>query len=94
MLIEAQFSLYPVKEQHLAPFIDKAVEIMRSLGLEVTVGPMSSLTYGESATIFRAFDRIIEEFGGTVRFVLITTISNACPVGVQETGGKQGGPRA
>ncbi|MGC8722147.1 MAG: YkoF family thiamine/hydroxymethylpyrimidine-binding protein [Caldisericaceae bacterium] len=80
MLIEAQFSLYPVRVEHISPYIDRAVEIIKSFGLEVKVGPMSSITYGESSTIFKAFDKIIEEFGGKVQFVLITTISNACPV--------------
>jgi len=80
MLIEVQFSMYPIREAHISPFIQKAVNIIESFGLPVQVGPMSSITYGESATIFKAFDRIIEEFAGSTQFVLITTISNACPV--------------
>jgi len=80
MLIEVQFSIYPVRVEHISPFIERAVQIIESFGLEVRVGPMSSTTYGESSTIFKAFDGVIEEFGGEVQFVLITTISNACPV--------------
>lgn len=80
MLIEVQFSIYPVRVEHISPFIDKTVQIIQSFGLEVKVGPMSSITYGESSVIFKAFDKVIEEFGGKIQFVLITTISNACPV--------------
>jgi uncharacterized protein YqgV (UPF0045/DUF77 family) len=80
MLIEVQFSLYPLREAHISPFIQKAVSIIESFGLPVQIGPMSSITYGESTTIFKAFDKVMEEFAGSTQFVLITTISNACPV--------------
>jgi uncharacterized protein YqgV (UPF0045/DUF77 family) len=78
MVIEVQFSIYPVREEHISPFIERAVEILKSAVLPIEVGAMSSITYGESAAVFKAFDEIIEEFDGKAQFVLILTISNAC----------------
>jgi uncharacterized protein YqgV (UPF0045/DUF77 family) len=88
MLIEVQFSIYPVREEHISPFIERAVEIVKSAGLPVEVGAMSSTTYGESAAIFKAFDEIIEEFDGKPQFVLVSTISNACPVNLKKESSK------
>jgi len=88
MLIEVQFSIYPVREEHISPFIERAVEILKSAVLPVEVGAMSSITYGESAAVFKAFDEIIEEFDGKAQFVLVLTISNACPVNLKKYSSK------
>ena len=84
MIVQAQFSIYPLKEQHLSPYIGKALEIIKKSGLDVEEGSMSSVVNGESATIFKAFDEVINALGDKTHFVITATISNACPVGVNK----------
>ena len=77
--ITAQVSLYPLGKSALSPAIDEALRILREHGLEVEVGPMSSLVAGEETVIFTAlqsaFSRVAEQ--GPV--VMVATFSNACP---------------
>jgi uncharacterized protein YqgV (UPF0045/DUF77 family) len=77
--ITAQMSLYPLDQADLSPAIDEALCILREHGLEVEVGPMSSLVAGDEKTVFTAlqsaFSRIAEQ--GPV--VMVATFSNACP---------------
>ncbi len=84
MQIEAQFAVYPVREKELSPFIERSLEILENAGLPVERGPMSSITYRESSVIFKAFNEIVEEFSGKAQFVLVSIISNACPVNTRK----------
>ena len=79
MLVSVQFSVYPLREMHLSPAIEKAVNILKSFGLPVEVGSMSSITYGESEIVFKAFQKVYEEVATNSHVVLIITLSNACP---------------
>ncbi len=81
MFIEAQFSIYPLREQKLSPAINEAIEIIKSFGLPVEEGSMSSITYGESEKVFKAIQKAMDKVGEENRhLVLIVTFSNACPV--------------
>ncbi|HEM56474.1 MULTISPECIES: YkoF family thiamine/hydroxymethylpyrimidine-binding protein [Caldisericum] len=79
MLITAQFSVYPLKVENYGDYVYEAVRIVKSFGLDVTVGATSSVTYGDSETIFKAFNEVIKQFEGKVHFVFVITLSNACP---------------
>ena len=79
MLVSVQFSVYPLREKHLSPAIKKTVEILKNYGLSVEVGSMSSITYGESEIVFKAFQKVYEEVATNSHIVLIMTLSNACP---------------
>jgi uncharacterized protein YqgV (UPF0045/DUF77 family) len=80
MLVSVQFSVYTLREMHLSPAIKKAVEILKNYGLPVEVGSMSSITYGDSEVVFKAFQRIFDEVATTSHVVIIMTLSNACPL--------------
>ncbi len=80
MFIEAQFSIYPLREKKLSPAINEAVEIIKSSGLPVETGSMSSITYGESEKVFKAMQEVMDRVGENKHLVLIVTFSNACPV--------------
>ncbi len=84
MFIEAQFSIYPLREQHLSPAIERAVEIIKSFELPVETGSMSSITYGESEKVFKAMQAVMDKVGENKHLVLIVTFSNACPVPVKK----------
>ncbi len=80
MFVEAQFSIYPLRENKLSPAINEAVEIIKSFGLPVEEGSMSSITYGDSEKVFAAMRLVMEKVGENRHLVLIVTFSNACPV--------------
>jgi uncharacterized protein YqgV (UPF0045/DUF77 family) len=80
MLVSVQFSIYPLREAHLSPAINEAVDILKSFGLDVMVGSMSSVTYGDSEIVFKAFQKVYDEVALNSHVVLIMTLSNACPV--------------
>jgi uncharacterized protein YqgV (UPF0045/DUF77 family) len=88
MIVQVQFSVYPLKEAHLSPYIEKVLEIIKHTGLEIEEGSMSSVVYGESATIFKAFDEVVNALGDRIHFVITAAISNACPVGVKNKAAK------
>ena len=85
MLVSVQFSVYPLREMHLSLAIKKTVEILKSFGLSVEVGLMSSIAYGESEIVFKAFQKVYEEVAPNSHIVLIITLSNACPVPAKES---------
>ncbi len=80
MFIEAQFSIYPLKEKKISPAINEAVNIIKSFDLPVEAGSMSSITYGESEAVFKAMQKVMDKVGENKHLVLICTFSNACPV--------------
>lgn len=80
MGLTAQVSLYPLRQPELSSVIDNALEIFRQQGLKVTPGPMSSLITGDSSNVFRALQRAFQNVAEKGEVVMITTISNACPV--------------
>jgi len=85
MLVSVQFSIYPLREAHLSPAINEAVSILKSFGLPVMAGSMSSVTYGDTEIVFKAFQKVYDEVALNSHVVLIMTLSNACPVPVKES---------
>lgn len=52
--IGMQFSLYPLREDHLRPAIAAAVRATGTAGAEVTVGHLSTFAQGDEESVFRA----------------------------------------
>jgi uncharacterized protein YqgV (UPF0045/DUF77 family) len=78
----AQVSLYPLRQAHLSPVIDEALEVFRRHGLNVQPGIMSTLLIGNDDVIFSALH---EAFGRAVErgeVAMIATISNGCPLSI------------
>jgi tRNA (adenine37-N6)-methyltransferase len=80
MELNAQVSLYPLRQAKLTPLIGKALRIFRQYGLKVLPGTMSSVISGDSASIFAALQSAFERAAASDEVVMVTTISNACPV--------------
>lgn len=78
-MISVQVAVYPIGQAGYAA-VDAALEVLRESGLELQVGPMSSILSGPTQQVFdvlaRAFDAAARH-GGTV---LQVTATNACPV--------------
>jgi uncharacterized protein YqgV (UPF0045/DUF77 family) len=65
---------------HLSPAIEKAAKILRDLKLPIDAGSMSSITYGNSEIVFKAFQEIYDALAADYHIVIMMTLSNACPV--------------
>jgi uncharacterized protein YqgV (UPF0045/DUF77 family) len=77
--ISAQVSLYPLGQADLLPVIDKALNIFRLHGLDVTPGSMSTLISGDDSVVFSALQEAFQHAAKESRLVMVTTFSNACP---------------
>jgi tRNA-Thr(GGU) m(6)t(6)A37 methyltransferase TsaA len=78
--ITAQVSLYPLRQESLSPAIEDALRICREHGLEVEPGAMSSLIAGDDVAIFAALQEVFRRVAEQGQVVMVTTLSNACPV--------------
>ena len=79
MKIQAEVSLYPLRQMDLAEPIQQFVESVRSNNLNVKVGSMSSVISGDSQAVFQALQKAFEHAAQKYEVVLTAKISNACP---------------
>ena len=79
MPIAAQVSLYPLRQPRISPGIERALDVFRRHGLEVSTGPMSTVVVGDEEAVFNALKETFLE-GADGELVMVVTISNACPV--------------
>jgi uncharacterized protein YqgV (UPF0045/DUF77 family) len=74
-----QFSLYPLRQEHVRPAIEAAVKAAAAEGIEVTVGRLSTFAPGDEEAAFSAvraaFDAA-KSFGPTV---MVVTLSSGLP---------------
>jgi uncharacterized protein YqgV (UPF0045/DUF77 family) len=80
MFIAAQVSLYPLRQTHLSPAINDALDAFRERGLEVSPGAMSSLVSGDDEAFFEALKNAFRKCTDKGDVVMVLAISNACPV--------------
>ena len=78
MDITCQFSLYPLRVEHLSPAIDTALAVFADHELFVTAGPLSSTIVGPAETVFAALRDAYTAAAEHRDCVLTATISNAC----------------
>ena len=74
-----QFSVYPLRQEHLHGAIEAAVGAAAKAGLDVTVGKLSSFAPGDEESVFAglraAFDAA-KSYGPTV---MVVTLSSGLP---------------
>jgi uncharacterized protein YqgV (UPF0045/DUF77 family) len=80
MDMTAQVSLYPLRQQALAPAIDRALQVFHDRGLQVEPGTMSSVIAGDDDALFAALQEAFRHVADQGDVVMIVTFSNACPV--------------
>lgn len=78
MDLTCQFSLYPLRVEHLSPTIDAALAVIADRGLAVTSGPLTSTAVGPAETVFAALRDAYIAAAEHGDCVLTATISNAC----------------
>ncbi|MGE0821152.1 MAG: YkoF family thiamine/hydroxymethylpyrimidine-binding protein [Candidatus Binatia bacterium] len=80
MVISAQVSLYPLRQDHLSPAIEAVRHALDAHGLQPQVGPMSTLVTGTTEEIFTALAEAFTRAAATGHVVMTITVSNACPI--------------
>jgi uncharacterized protein YqgV (UPF0045/DUF77 family) len=79
MKVQAEVSLYPLRQNDLTKPIQQFVKVMESNNLKVKTGAMSSLIAGDSQVIFENLQKVFERVAKDYEVVLTAKISNACP---------------
>ena len=80
MIVTAQVSLYPLRQESLAPVIGEALQVFRESALEVEPDTMSTLLVGDETTIFAALQQAFHQAAEQGQVVMVVIFSNACPV--------------
>jgi uncharacterized protein YqgV (UPF0045/DUF77 family) len=80
MVISAQISVYPLRQDHLSPAVNAVREALESRNLQPQMGAMSTIVTGEAKTIFVALHEAFERAAVTGHVVMTLTVSNACPI--------------
>jgi len=84
MNIHAEVSLYPLRTAAVGPAVEAFIALLRRVGLDVEVGPMSARITGEDTKLFAALAESFAAVAGNYQVVLIAKVSNACPVDRQQ----------
>ena len=80
MVVSAQISLYPLRQERLTPAIEELRERLAGSGLQPMVGPMSTLITGEAELLFAALREAFLHAAATGHVLMNVTVSNAGPV--------------
>jgi uncharacterized protein YqgV (UPF0045/DUF77 family) len=80
MLVSAQVSIYPLRQERLSPAIAAVTDALTAAGLRPEIGPMSTLVSGPADAVFAALQDAFLRAGASGPVVLQVTLSNACPV--------------
>jgi uncharacterized protein YqgV (UPF0045/DUF77 family) len=80
LVVSAQVSLYPLRQEHLTPAIQALRSALEQRELSAEVGAMSTLVSGEAESLFEALRDGFDRAASTGSVVMTVTISNACPV--------------
>ena len=78
--ISAQVSLYPLRQAQLTPGISKVSDILRTSGLDIRPGSMSTVIVGDSERIFDALKSAFQSAASLGDVVMVVSFSNCCPV--------------
>lgn len=79
MRVQAEVSIYPLREQHLSEPVVQFCNAMDRRGLAVKTGTMSTEVAGDSGDVFRGLCDAFEQLAEEHDIVLVCKVSNACP---------------
>jgi uncharacterized protein YqgV (UPF0045/DUF77 family) len=77
--ISVQISVYPLRQAHLGPAIETALQPFRARSLDVRPGTMSTVIAGDSDEVFDALKTSFEAAAALGDVVMVASISNCCP---------------
>ena len=79
MKVQAEVSLYPLRQNDLTKPIQQFVESLKSNNLKVKTGSMSSVISGDGQVVFQSLQKAFEQASQRYEIVLTVKISNTCP---------------
>jgi len=79
MKVQAEVSLYPLRQDDLTEPIQQFVESLKNENLNVKTGPMSSVISGDNKIVFQSLQKAFAQAAQKYEVVLTAKISNACP---------------
>jgi len=79
MKVQAEVSLYPLRQNDLTKPIQQFIESLESDNLNVKTGSMSSVISGEESIVFQGLQKAFGQVAQHYEIVLTAKISNACP---------------
>ena len=79
MKVQAEISLYPLRENELTKPIQQFVQVLKDNDLNVEIGPMSSLVTGEESVVFEKLRKAFGQLAEKYQIVMTAKISNTCP---------------
>ena len=79
MKIQAEVSLYPLRQNELTKPIRQFIELLENNKLKTELGPMSTLVSGDSQVVFESLQKAFERLAQGYEVVMTAKISNACP---------------
>jgi uncharacterized protein YqgV (UPF0045/DUF77 family) len=78
-VVTAQVSLYPLRQESMAPVLGETLEILRESALEVRPDTVSTLLVGDETTIFAAIQQAFHHAAEQGQVLMVVTFSNASP---------------
>jgi uncharacterized protein YqgV (UPF0045/DUF77 family) len=79
MKVQAEISLYPLRQNELTKPIQQFVQVLENYKLQVKTGSMSSFVTGDSQVVFEGLQEVFELLAKEYELVMTAKISNACP---------------
>jgi len=79
MKVQAEISLYPLRQNELTKPIQQFIELLENNKLKVKPGPMSTLVTGDIQVVFENLQKAFEGLAEEYEVVMTAKISNACP---------------
>jgi uncharacterized protein YqgV (UPF0045/DUF77 family) len=79
MHVQAEVSIYPLRTRTLLETVERFAGRLRSGGLDVTVGEMSTHVSGEGAALFAALAEAFDEAASSADVVMTLKATNASP---------------
>jgi len=80
MISSAQVSMYPLRQEHIGPVIERVRAAFEARGLKPEIGAMSTYVVGEDRLIFAALTEAFAKAASAGEVVMTITVSNACPI--------------
>jgi hypothetical protein len=74
-----QFSVYPLRQEHLRPAVTAAGQAAAGAGLDVTVGRLSTFAGGDEESVFTAVRAAFAAARAVGPTVMVVTLSSGLP---------------
>ena len=77
--VDLQLSVYPLRQPHLRPAIEAALQAAAGEGVDITVGRLSTLVRGDEPAVFAALRAAFRAAGSSGSTVMVATLASGAP---------------